>query len=401
MDIRQKLSELNFYNQVQKNAKPKLGFLFDKIFDLEDEILTHFGLPPTIEFIELLHHPQDSIDKKEITSMVNRLKEVAKDYLNTDAYTDIEILERAKEEQQSPFHALPLIGIRTHVYMTFLYKNYLLTGQDRTKDIKQAFHLCKSRKSLNALANLTSKDGATYQELKSLGLPHLDEFIDVNKKNMTKVKPSINFSVNEDSEATIIESFKRLAKNLLLEYELHITGSRYQIVDIEFYYYNPEVHPDGFTMLHYLGKGLLEAHRYGVDITLKNTLQDKSYGGLLIRGLRNVKSGEIIRQSHVKNLIINSANASGDIFYKFVSRDEPIVKKILATTRPTLGEKKEKKNKYRDALYHFVLQDQKVFENYDKKKEEVIRHAVDMETGKRLSTKEKVELRGYQTADDN
>jgi hypothetical protein len=42
-----------------------------------------------------------------------------------------------------------------------------------------------------------------------------------------------------------------------------------------------------------------------------------------------------------------------------------------------------------------------VFKNYDNKKEEVIRNAVDMDTGELLSSDEKFKLRGYHSKDDN
>lgn len=91
-------------------------------------------------------------------------------------------------------------------------------------------------------------------------------------------------------------NFSKIAESLILETDLIINGKRYQICEIEFYYWNNSEHNDPFIHKdsHQLSCGKWYFHRYhkksfkegtfkGVDLTFGS---ETSYGGILIRSIR-------------------------------------------------------------------------------------------------------------------
>lgn len=81
----------------------------------------------------------------------------------------------------------------------------------------------------------------------------------------------------------IEESFDRIAKELLLEKGIYINDKIFRFTEIEFYYFNEELHPDEYTHEHSRAGGQWRFHNQGIDITLPS--QDKIDGGILIRGI--------------------------------------------------------------------------------------------------------------------
>lgn len=97
-----------------------------------------------------------------------------------------------------------------------------------------------------------------------------------------------------------------IISQLLYYTKLVINGLPHRLTEIELYYYSPE-HPDTFThrTSEQSTSGVWYFHRAGVngkykggtfkglDISLGNG--SDSYGGILIRGLQNLQTGEIIK----------------------------------------------------------------------------------------------------------
>lgn len=71
--------------------------------------------------------------------------------------------------------------------------------------------------------------------------------------------------------------------NEIVEYE-------YEIVEIEFYLFTPQ-HQDVITYPRKLSAGQWFFHQSGVDLTFDS--DDKHFGGILIRGLSNITTGEL------------------------------------------------------------------------------------------------------------
>ncbi len=135
--------------------------------------------------------------------------------------------------------------------------------------------------------------------------------------------------VNEASDAEQLEhGFNVVAKLLLLQSNLMVAGKAYQILDIEFYFYNEKIHPDPYShSFQYASRvrkkqsvtGSWYFHRFtgiekythtrrGLDITYGDGTKER-YGGILIRAIKNLQDGRIISgPSRVVSEIILAAN---------------------------------------------------------------------------------------------
>ncbi len=135
--------------------------------------------------------------------------------------------------------------------------------------------------------------------------------------------------VNEASDAVQLENgFNEIASLLLLQSNLMVANKAYQILDIEFYFYNEKIHPDPYShSFQYASSvrskqsvtGSWYFHRFtgiekythtrrGLDITYGDGTKER-YGGILIRAIKNLQDGRIISgPSRVVSEIIFAAN---------------------------------------------------------------------------------------------
>ena len=97
-------------------------------------------------------------------------------------------------------------------------------------------------------------------------------------------------------EGGVEAGFKRLAEYLMNECVLEVNSEKYQLAEIEFYYYDKENHPDVFVHCdeEQLNSNTFYVHnkggiRAGIDITFGNK---NYYGGILIRSLKNINNDE-------------------------------------------------------------------------------------------------------------
>src|SRR5690554_5459837 len=140
---------------------------------------------------------------------------------------------------------------------------------------------------------------------------------------------SLQKIINEVSDHTLInEHFKELAHLLLLQSNLMVGDQAYQILDIEFYFYDKKHHPDPYSHSFQYANSVRKKqsvtgswyfHRFtgiakythtrrGLDLTFGDGEKEK-YGGILIRGIKNLQDGRIISgPSRVVAEVILSAN---------------------------------------------------------------------------------------------
>lgn len=142
------------------------------------------------------------------------------------------------------------------------------------------------------------------------------------------------------NSADIAAGFRKAAAMLLLEHCLLVKESAYQLLDVEFYFYQKDFHPDPYSHawqypnsvhLRQSQTGLWYFHRFttaqrythtrrGVDLTFGDG-EKRRYGGILIRSIRNITQGdyhigpskvvgEIIRQLSDDYLLQQSAQAT-------------------------------------------------------------------------------------------
>ena len=116
----------------------------------------------------------------------------------------------------------------------------------------------------------------------------------------------IDLVINDQNDQEVEKSFDRIAKDLFNNYLLNIQGNRYRLTEIEFYY-KSDNHKDSYTHENerQLTKDNWYFHRFknpekykkvpvkGLDLTIGNKNKN-IYGGILIRGIKDIKNNDII-----------------------------------------------------------------------------------------------------------
>ena len=89
--------------------------------------------------------------------------------------------------------------------------------------------------------------------------------------------------------------FSKYANKLMNEYCLKVDDKKYNLIEIEFYFYDKENHPDPYIYCNEKQKecGEFYFHGSGMDITFGNRI---CYGGILIRSIMN-EEGQYINGS--------------------------------------------------------------------------------------------------------
>ena len=89
--------------------------------------------------------------------------------------------------------------------------------------------------------------------------------------------------------------FSKYANKLMNEYCLKVDDKKYNLIEIEFYFYDKENHPDPYIYCNEKQKecGKFYFHGSGMDITFGNGI---CYGGILIRSIMN-EEGQYINGS--------------------------------------------------------------------------------------------------------
>ena len=191
--------------------------------------------------------------------------------------------------------------------------------------------------------------------------------------------------INGASEETIRESFESIASNLISGTKLVINDSVFSFIDIEFYY-STQQHKDEYanSIEHLRPKGEFEVHKYGVDISLGNSADEK--GGILIRGLYDEVKKQVIPKAQVVRMIYNQFNLGENHFALIQEKTQ--WSEIFKSKRMHLGKAEgESKERYADTFYRYLAKDKGIFKSYPDK-ELILKNS-------NLSEKEIAELIGY------
>lgn len=102
----------------------------------------------------------------------------------------------------------------------------------------------------------------------------------------------LNLDIDRKSSATITQSFDRIAKDLIENWQFNLQGTLYSFTEIEFYYFDRASHPDKYSHKHSYMVGKWRFHLQGLDISLgyekeEDTDDFCSYGGILLRGIKS------------------------------------------------------------------------------------------------------------------
>lgn len=128
---------------------------------------------------------------------------------------------------------------------------------------------------------------------------------------MENLKNLLDFSGIE--KENVNNRFQKIAETLMGNFVIQKGNKRYSIVEIEFYLYTP-IHQDFITYPRIMKSGRWFFHQSGVDLTFKTegellrikerdknnkeiiklNYENCSFGGILIRGIYDIKGGEYI-----------------------------------------------------------------------------------------------------------
>lgn len=150
-------------------------------------------------------------------------------------------------------------------------------------------------------------------------------------------------------------SFERIAKCLFNNYCIENSNGQYAFTEIEFYYFNEShydihCHNDRFQK----ENGTWYFHWSGIDITIGD---NKSTGGILIRGIKNEKDYFDGPLNVMKELLSGKINIlEGSLKLKLILKLASTNETIYKSKRIGLNLKKEeeKDEKYFDKPYRFI-----------------------------------------------
>lgn len=167
----------------RQGGPEKAGNLFEQAVTLEDEILSHFGLPASQRFISILQTliNRKKLDKLALQKVLEKLQKAAQQYLLSTPLSDEKLLEKAKAEKSNPFDILPEIGVLTHDYTIYVYNNFFLSGKANAKTILEEFARLKVHQCLEEIYLLSQavsyRKHELYGKLKAHGLRFLDAYL--------------------------------------------------------------------------------------------------------------------------------------------------------------------------------------------------------------------------------
>jgi hypothetical protein len=192
--------------------------------------------------------------------------------------------------------------------------------------------------------------------------------------------------IDTTSELTIIESLAEIANDLIVSKAIKINDNTFSLIDIEVYYWHKN-HQDDFAkgVNHDKEFGELEAHRYGIDISLGNN-KNLGFGGILICGLFDNQKNIPIEKPLVHRTLFNSLKML-DNTIEFVPQQN-VWTNVFRSKRNNLGiADNENKRKYADSFYKFLASNSSIFSNY-RGKETIFKNS-------ELSDQKIKELLGY------
>lgn len=164
-----------------------------KMADLEEEILTNFGLPfMAFQYSEILQFEGFSNEdiEQRATALIKRLSKEAAVYLLSPIEKDEVILKQAKEKLQDAVEVLPMMGLSTSAYNIFLYYDFyfrnIITGNELISYLKKAETIHGDQTTRIPFTYETLTNGSHVKRLINAGFPFIKEYQRFLKYNSTK-----------------------------------------------------------------------------------------------------------------------------------------------------------------------------------------------------------------------
>ncbi|ASZ12065.1 hypothetical protein KTO58_14425 [Chitinophaga pendula] len=166
----------------------------EEVLDMENDILSQFGLPASKRFVQILH---DFVNHSQVNDQLldyvsKKLRAAARKYLLSPVVSDVDLLNQAVETKRSPYDLLPELGYNVHEYAVFLVGELLykrnMSASDILDELKKAQHFNSwdDITVINGIHNYTTHE--LYAQLKKQELRFVDDFVQFNHRQQnTKV----------------------------------------------------------------------------------------------------------------------------------------------------------------------------------------------------------------------
>lgn len=208
-----------------------------------------------------------------------------------------------------------------------------------------------------------------------------------------------NIATSSKNTIDVEKGFIKAARSLLLDYKLVAGNTDFEILELEFYFYRKDVHPDPYSHAfqypnrvipkmsvtgswyfhRFIGIDKYTHTRRGLDLTYGSG-DLSAYGGLLIRSVKREIDGKLIsgpsnvigkvleavdNPKAIQHLAFNLEDGMAfreDAIIKLVPREYPLKKPLFQTRRKGLGDKDPD---YRDKEYRFFSELSVIKKNKD------------------------------------
>src|SRR5690606_16817124 len=194
-------------------------------------------------------------------------------------------------------------------------------------------------------------------------------------------------AIDSTSAIEVEEGFIKAAKLILLDYKLVAGNTDFEVLELEFYFYQKNIHPDPYSHAfqypnrvvakmsvtgswyfhRFIGIEKYTHTRRGLDLTYGSG-EHQAYGGLLIRSVKREHDGlKISGPSNVVAYVLEAANDPEgvqalafnleegmafrqDSVIRWAPRDKPLTMPLFRAKRQGLGDKNPF---YRDKEFRF------------------------------------------------
>lgn len=164
----------------------KNGELFEEILQIQESVLSKFGLPTNHPACESYLYFETPPTDTEISNRIKLLHEIAVDYLSAEPLSDIKILQIAKQDYRSALNVLAELSLPTHSYTVFVYEDILLEDKDTVENVLHELKFVSKLGVLGTLGQLEQgaikNEDETIELLEINGLKYIRQFV-FNYKN--------------------------------------------------------------------------------------------------------------------------------------------------------------------------------------------------------------------------
>ncbi len=159
-----------------------------EVADMENDILSQFGLPASKRFVQILHdfvtHRQ--LNEQLVDYVSKKLKTAASKYLLAPVLSDIEQLTHALDQKRSAYDVLPELGYPTNEYSLYLVGELLykrnMPATDILDELQKVQHFDDWEDLLLVSKTNNYKENELYAKLKKHNLRFMDEFLQYIRK---------------------------------------------------------------------------------------------------------------------------------------------------------------------------------------------------------------------------